>query len=297
MTEQIFGRVLTAMVTPFKEDGSVNYDVAEKLANHLISLGNDGLIVCGTTGESPTLTEDEKYQLFKVVKQAVGHKAKIIAGTGTNSTAHAIASTKKAAELGIDASLQVVPYYNKPPQEGLYKHFEAIAKSCPDLPIMLYNIPGRTGQNLETETTAKLANNIKNIVAIKEASGNVENTCKLRLSTPSSFAIYSGDDFLTLPMMTLGCVGIVSVASHLVAKEMQEMIQAFEQGNNKLATEIQLKLYPLFKVLFCTANPIPVKAALRMQGWEVGDTRLPLSDFPDNLKPQLQTVLKELKLI
>lgn len=296
MSEHIFGRVLTAMVTPFKEDGSVNYELVEKLANHLISNGNDGLIVCGTTGESPTLSEEEKYQLFKVVKQTVGSKAKIIVGTGTNSTEKAIASTKKAAELGIDASLQVVPYYNKPSQEGLYKHFETIAKACPDLPMMLYNIPGRTGKNLEVETIANLAK-IDNIVAIKEASGGVEQTCKIRLATPADFAIYSGEDVLTLPMMTVGCIGVVSVAGHLVSKEIKEMIMAFEQGNTSLATEIQLKLYPLFKALFYTTNPAPVKAALKMQGWDVGSLRLPLTEMPDNLKLQLEKVLKELKLI
>jgi 4-hydroxy-tetrahydrodipicolinate synthase len=297
MSETIFGRVLTAMVTPFAEDGSVNYAVAEKLADHLVSNGSDGLVVCGTTGESPTLTEDEKYQLFKVIKKAVGHKAKIIAGTGANSTAKAISSTKKASELAIDASLQVVPYYNKPPQEGLYQHFEAIAKACPDLPIMLYNIPGRTGRNLEPETIAKLAHNLENIVAVKEASGNLESICKINSFTPSSFALYSGEDFLTLPMMTLGSVGVVSVTSHLAGKEMQQMIQAFEQGNTQLATEIHLKLFPLFQVLFSTTNPIPVKAALKMQGWKVGGLRLPLNELPSKFKPQLETVLKELKLI
>lgn len=297
MSESIFGRVLTAMVTPFKEDGNVNYAMAEKLADYLVSNGSDGLVVCGTTGESPTLTEEEKYQLFKVITEAVGQKAKIIAGTGANSTSKAISATKKASALGIDASLQVVPYYNKPPQEGLYQHFEAIAKSCPDVPIMLYNIPGRTGRNLEPETIAKLDHNLENIVAVKEASGNLENTCKIKRLTSASFAIYSGEDFLTLPMMTVGCVGVVSVSSHLVGKEMQKMIQAFKGGNLQLATEIQLKLFPLFKALFCSTNPIPVKAALEMQGWKMGGLRLPLNELPNNLKPQLEAVLKKLELI
>lgn len=292
----IFGRVLTAMVTPFKEDGSVNYAVAEKLANHLVSNGSDGLVVCGTTGESPTLSEDEKYQLFKVIKQAVGDKAKVIAGTGGNCTQKAIDSTKKASQFDIDGSLQVVPYYNKPPQEGLYKHFEAIALSCPDVPIMLYNVPGRTGRNLEPETIAQLANNVENIVAVKEASGDVENTAKISCLT-SSFEIYSGEDFLTLPMMTLGCVGVVSVTSHLAGNQMQQMIQAFVEGNNQLAQEIQLKLYPLYSAMFCTTNPIPVKAALKMQGWDVGNLRLPLNKLPDKFKPQLEKVLKDLELI
>jgi 4-hydroxy-tetrahydrodipicolinate synthase len=297
MSEPIFGRVLTAMVTPFNEDGSVNYDLAEKLANHLVTNGSDGLVISGTTGESPTLTEVEKNTLFKVVKNAVGNKAKIIAGTGTNSTEKAIAATKQAAKIPIDGSLQVVPYYNKPPQEALFKHFEAIAKGCPDLPLMLYNIPGRTGRNLEPEIIAKLAHELDNIVAVKEASGNIEQTCKIRLLSPSSFNIYSGEDLLTLPMMTVGCIGVVSVCSHLVGTEIKKMIHAFEQGNNQLAQEINLKLYPLFKALFCTTNPIPVKAALKMQGWEVGSLRLPLTEISADLKSKLETVLKELQLI
>ena len=296
MSNSIFGKVITAMVTPFKEDGSVNYEVAEKLAAHLADNGSDGIVVCGTTGESPTLTWDEEYQLFQVVKKAVTGKAKVIAGTGSNSTAEAIDATQKAAKLSLDGSLQVVPYYNKPPQEGLYQHFAAIAHSCPDLPIMLYNIPGRTGQNLAPETVAKLAE-IENIVAIKEASGNIENTCMIRTLTPESFGIYSGDDFLTLPMLTVGGAGVVSVASHLVGKEIQKMIQAFEQGKTSLAKELQIRLYPLFKVLFCTTNPIPVKAALKMQGWQVGKVRLPLCEMPENLQQKLSEVLRNLSLI
>ncbi|MGK7916425.1 MAG: 4-hydroxy-tetrahydrodipicolinate synthase [Prochloraceae cyanobacterium] len=297
MTDPNFGRTLVAMVTPFDEDGSVNYAVAEELAAYLVSSqGNESIIVCGTTGESPTLTWDEEYQLFQVVQKAVAGKAKVIAGTGSNSTKEAIAATQKAAKLGLDGSLQVVPYYNKPPQSGLYKHFQAIATACPDLPIVLYNIPGRTGCNLQPETVAKLAE-IDNIVAIKEASGNLEATCEIRRLTPKSFAIYSGDDFLTLPMLTVGGIGVVSVASHLVGKQIQEMIQAFEAGNAQLAREIQLRLYPLFKALFCTTNPIPIKAALKLQGWKVGGLRSPLGEIDNKLKQNLETVLKELNLI
>jgi 4-hydroxy-tetrahydrodipicolinate synthase len=274
-----FGRVLTAMITPFKEDGSVNYEVAEQLAVHLADNGTDTLVVCGTTGESPTLTWDEEYQLFQVVQKAVAGKAKVIAGTGSNSTEEAIAATQKAAKLGLDGSLQVVPYYNKPPQSGLHQHFQAIAKSCPDFPLMLYNVPGRTGQNLQPETVARLAE-IPNIVALKEASGNFDQASQLRRLTPPEFALYSGDDSFTLAMLALGGTGVVSVASHLVGKELQQMIQAFEAGKTVVATEIHLKLFPLFKVLFCTANPIPLKAALKLQGWEVGSPRSPLCDLP-----------------
>lgn len=291
-----FGRVLAAMVTPFSSDGNVNYQVAEKLAAHLIENGNDGLVICGTTGESPTLSWQEEYELFQVVQKAVGSKAKIIAGTGSNSTSEAIAATQKAAKLGLDGTLQVVPYYNKPPQAGLYNHFKAIAQACPDLPIMLYNIPSRTGRNLEAETVAKLAQ-ISNIVAIKEASGDLEQAYQIRSLTPSSFAIYSGEDVLTLPLLTAGAVGVVSVASHLVGKQMQEMITAYCQGNNHIAQAIQIKLLPLFKVLFSTTNPIPIKKALNLQGWNVGGLRSPLNELESNLVEQLKQVLKELDLL
>lgn len=296
MTNNNFGRVLTAMVTPYKEDGSVNYGVAEQLAAHLVSNGTDGIVVCGTTGESPTLSWDEEYELFQVVQKAVAGKGKVIAGTGSNSTAEAIAATQKAAKLGLDGSLQVVPYYNKPPQAGLYHHFQAIAKACPDLRVMLYNIPGRTGQNLQPETVAKLAE-IENIVAIKEASGSLDQVCQIRRLTPTSFAIYSGDDYLTLPLLAVGGTGVVSVASHLVGVQLQQMIQAFEVGKTDVAREIHLKLFPLFKALFLSTNPIPIKTALKRQGWDVGSLRPPLCELSPELEENLETVLKQLSLI
>lgn len=293
----MFGRVVTAMVTPMAEDGSVNYEVVEKMAAQLSETGSDAIVVCGTTGESPTLTWEEEYELFRVVKKAVPKKTKVIAGTGSNCTQEAIRATQKAAKLQLDGSLQVVPYYNKPPQEGLYKHFEAIAKSSPDLPIMLYNIPGRTGQNLLPDTVAHLATEIDNIVAIKEASGNLEQACAIRRLVPESFAIYAGDDFLTLPILTCGGVGVVSVASHLVGKDIQEMIASFFEGKTAQAVKLHLKLYPLFKVLFCTTNPIPIKAALKLKGWQVGGVRLPLDEIPLQLKDEIEKVLKELAII
>ena len=291
-----FGRVITAMVTPFKEDGSVNYAVAEKLAAHLVANGSDGLVICGTTGESPILTWDEEHELFQVVQKVVAGKAKIIAGTGSNSTKEAIAATQKAAKLGLDGSLQVVPYYNKPPQEGLYRHFQAIAESSPDLPIMLYNIPGRTGQNLAPETVARLAK-IPNIVAIKEASGVLDQASQIRSLTPPEFEIYSGDDSLTLPLLAVGATGVVSVASHLVGTQLQQMIQAFEAGKNQEAIGIHIKLFRLFKGLFVSTNPIPVKAALKLQGWDVGSTHLPLCDLPSEAMENLKTLLEEFSLI
>ena len=296
MNYEPFGRVITAMITPFAEDGSVNYAKAEELADHLVNNGSDGLVICGTTGESPTLTWSEEYQLFKAIKQAVGDKAKIIAGTGSNSTTEAIAATKEAEKLGLDGSLQVVPYYNKPPQLGLYNHYREIAEAAPDIPMMLYNVPGRTSRNLEPETVANLAQ-IGNILAIKEASGNLEQACKIKCLTPDSFAIYSGEDVLTLPMLAVGGVGTVSVASHLVGNQMQEMIRAFVAGNNQQATSIQLKLFPLFQALFMTTNPIPVKTALNLQGWNVGKLRTPLCELQLNLLEQLKTILKELNIV
>ncbi|MBC6452630.1 MAG: 4-hydroxy-tetrahydrodipicolinate synthase [Hormoscilla sp. SP5CHS1] len=291
-----FGRVLTAMVTPFAADGKVDYAVAEKLASWLVENGSDSLVICGTTGESPTLSWDEEYELFQVVQKAVAGKGLVIAGTGSNSTSEAIAATEKAAKLGLDGSLQVVPYYNKPPQEGLYQHFRAIASSCPSLPIMLYNIPGRTGTNMQPETIARLAE-IDNIVAIKEASGNLDWVSQIGSMTAPEFEIYSGDDSLTLPLLAVGGKGVVSVASHVVGSQLQEMIQAFGAGQTQKATEIHLQLFPLFKALFTTTNPIPVKAALRLQGWEVGSTRLPLAEPPEHVNQTIKTVLTELNLL
>ena len=290
-----FGRVVTAMVTPFKEDGSVNYAVAEQLAVHLADRGSDALVVCGTTGESPTLSWDEEYQLFQVVLQAVAGKALVIAGTGSNSTEEAIAATQKAARIGVHGSLQVVPYYNKPPQAGLYHHFKAIASACPDLPMLIYNIPSRTGQNLQPETIARLAE-VDNLVGIKESNGNLDSVSEVRRLTPAEFKIYAGDDSLALPLLAVGGCGVISVASHLVGKQLQRMIQAFEAGQVQVAMQIHLQLFPLFKALFVTTNPIPIKAALRLQGWEVGSTRPPLYEDQDWVSQKLKAVLTELAI-
>ncbi len=290
-----FGTVLTAMITPFTADGAVDYAVTEKLAVHLVETGTDTIVVCGTTGESPTLSWDEEFELFQVVKRAVSGKAKVMAGTGSNSTSEAITATKKAAKIGLDGSLQVVPYYNKPPQSGLYDHFRAIAESS-DLPVMLYNVPGRTSQNLQAETVARLAQ-VPNIVAIKEASGNLDQVSQIRRMTPPEFEIYSGDDSLTLPMLAIGAKGVVSVASHLVGTRLQQMIQAFENGQAQKATQIHLELFSLFKVLFVTTNPIPVKAALSLQGWQVGALRPPLCSPDEDVKNQVKQVMAELNLL
>ena len=286
-----FGRVLTAMVTPFADDGSVNYSVAEALATHLVDNGSDGLVVCGTTGESPTLSWDEEFQLFKCVKSAVGDRAKIIAGTGSNSTQEAIEATRKAAALQLDGTLQVVPYYNKPPQAGLYHHFRAIAEAVPDSPVMLYNVPGRSSCGLAVDTVVRLTE-VANIVAIKEASGNLDYASHLKSKVPSTFSVYSGDDSLTLPLLAIGGCGVVSVASHLVGNRLQSMIQAFEAGKIDAATEEHLSLFPLFKALFLEPNPMPVKAALSLQGWQVGSLRSPLVPASDAVQQALKALLQ-----
>jgi 4-hydroxy-tetrahydrodipicolinate synthase len=292
-----FGQLLTAMITPFNEDGSVNYAVAEELAAHLADHGTDAIVVCGTTGESPTLSWSEEFDLFRVIRQAVDGKAKIIAGTGSNSTQEAIAATQKVDSLGlVDGTLQVVPYYNKPPQEGLYQHFRAIAEASPDLPMMLYNIPGRTGQNLLPETIIRLAD-IPNIIAVKEASGNLDQASQIRRATAPEFKIYSGDDSLTLPILSVGGEGVVSVASHLVGDQLQQMIQSFHNGQPQTSVQIHLQLFPLFKALFLSTNPIPIKAALRLQGWQVGSCRLPLSDISPDVLQSLKAVMSDLNLL
>lgn len=290
-----FGKVLTAMVTPFKADGSVNYDVAAALAKYLAQNGTDTVVVCGTTGESPTLSLDEECQLFSVVLEAIAGKALVMAGCGSNSTKEAIITTQKAEKLGVDGTLQVVPYYNKPPQAGLYQHFQTIAQAS-ELPVLLYNVPGRTGCNIEPETVARLAA-IPNIVGIKESTGRTDRVSEIRSLTPAEFQIYSGDDYMTLPLLAVGAKGIVSVASHLVGKELQQMIQAFSSGKVQVATDIHLRLFPLFKALFATSNPILIKEALRLQGWNVGFTRLPLHETNSEVSDALAVVLKELSLI
>ena len=290
-----FGNVLTAMVTPFKKDLSMDYAAAEKLAVYLCENGSDGLVVHGTTGESPTLTHEEEYELYRVVKKAVGKKGKVIAGTGSNSTATTIKSTKEAEKIGVDGIMIVTPYYNKPPQEGLYQHFMAVAGATA-LPIIVYNIPGRTGKNIETNTMARLAE-IKNIVAVKEASGNLEQVAAVRRATPKDFLIYSGDDNLTYPILERGGVGVISVASHLAGKEIKKMVTLFLEGNKAGAKAIHDRLMPLFEVIFVTTNPIPIKAALEMIGHPVGGLRLPLIDANTKEKDAIRKVLKELGLV
>ena len=289
----LFGRILTAMITPFKENGSVDYELAIKLSNHLCESGSDGIVLCGTTGESPTLSWSEQHDLFVAVKGSLNSGNKIIIGTGSNCTSEAIEATKKAYQFGADGALVVVPYYNKPPQEGLYNHFSAIASAAKDLPLMLYNIPGRTGCNLLPNTVNKLMN-FSNILSIKAASGRIEEVTELRSICGPQLSVYSGDDSLLLPMLSVGAVGVVSVASHLVGLQLKEMIELFYKGEVSSALVIHERLQPLFKSLFMATNPIPIKAALELSGWNVGNPRSPLSPLPMEMKKQLSIILKSL---
>jgi len=296
MSEIDFGRLLTAMITPFDREGDVDYDRAEQLAIHLVETGTDTIVVCGTTGESPTLSWDEEYKLFSVIQSAIAGRAKIMAGTGSNSTSEAIAATQKAAHLGLDGTLQVTPYYNKPPQEGLYQHFRAIAESAPDLPLLLYNVPSRTGCKLEPDTVARLAE-IPSIIGIKEATGDLDQASQIRSLTASDFVIYSGDDSLTLPLMAVGAKGVVSVASHLVGRQLQTMMQSFSSGNVQEAMQMHIRLFPLFKALFLNSNPIPLKLALRLLGMDTGLVRSPLVTGNAELEVKLKAVLIEIGIL
>ena len=289
----LFGRILTAMVTPFKENGEVDYELAIKLSNYLYENGSDGIVLCGTTGESPTLSWAEQHDLFIAIKGSLNSGCKLIVGTGSNCTSEAIEATKKAYQYGADGALVVVPYYNKPPQDGLYNHFSSIATAANDLPLMLYNIPGRTGCNLLPNTVKKLMN-FKNILSIKAASGRIEEVTELRAICGSELSVYSGDDSLLLPMLSVGAVGVVSVASHLVGLQLKEMIHSFQSGKVSNALAIHEKLQPLFKALFMTTNPIPIKAALELSGWDVGNPRSPLSPLNNDMKKQLSFILNSL---
>jgi len=289
----LFGKLLTAMVTPFTDNGDVDYELAIKLANYLFDNGSDGIVLCGTTGESPTLSWEEQHDLFIAVKGSLDSSCKVIVGTGSNCTSEAVEATKKAYKSGADGALVVVPYYNKPPQEGLYKHFSAIANSAKDLPLMLYNIPGRTACNLLPDTVKKLMD-FSNILSIKAASGRIDEVTELRAICGSKLSVYSGDDSLLLPMLSVGAVGVVSVASHLVGLQLKEMIESFQIGKVSKALAIHEKLQPLFKALFMTTNPIPIKAALELSGWNVGSPRNPLSPLPLDMRKQLSIILESL---
>ena len=286
---------MTAMVTPFKKDGAVDYAEAVRLANYLADNGSDAVVLAGSTGECPTLTNEEERTLFVEVKKSLGGKAKVIAGTGSNSTVTAVEYTRHAEKLGLDGAMLVVPYYNKPSQEGLYQHFKAVNDAV-NLPLMIYNIPARTGRNMEAETTLRLAE-LPNYFSVKEASGDLEQMKKIIKSMPKDFILYSGDDNLTLDVLKIGGYGIVSVAAHLVGKEMKALVEAYFSGNLAQAEKLNAELDDIFRVIFITTNPAPVKAALNMLGFKCGVPRLPLVDLTEDERAQVKQVLQKHNLL
>lgn len=285
-----FGKVITAMVTPFDNQGQIDFDATTRLLDYLIENGTEAVVVAGTTGESPTLSHEEKLALFRHVVKTVGGQIPIIAGTGSNNTQASIELTKEAEEIGVDAALIVAPYYNKPNQRGLYAHFEAVANST-KLPIMLYNIPGRSVVKIESETVIELSK-ISNIVSVKDSTGDLSSMTKVIAGTADDFSLYSGDDDLTLPIAAIGGDGIVSVSSHIVGNEMQVMLQAYEAGNVVEASRIHQQILPVMQGLFQAPNPTPVKEALNQKGVAVGGVRLPLVELTNEEKENVSKLLK-----
>ncbi len=286
-----FGRVLTAMITPFTQSGEVDYEAAKKLASNLVANGSDGLVVAGSTGEAATLNSEEKLKLFKAVLDEVGEKACVIAGTGSNDTRKSLELTQAAEKLGVHAAMLVGPYYNKPTQEGFYRHFKHIADNT-SLPLLLYNVPGRTASNILPETVARLAE-LPNVAAIKESSGNLEQITEIRrLTVKTGLKIYSGDDSLTLPILAVGGSGIISVASHVVGRKLKEMVDCFFAGEMKKAQALNCELLPVFKAMFACTNPIPVKTAVHWLGGCEEVFRLPLCPASEKEKVAIKESLQ-----
>ena len=288
------GRLITAMVTPFDDMGGVDYPGAKRLASALLDSGSEGLVVVGTTGESPTLVQAEELRLFQEVKAAIGERGSLIAGTGSNSTAEALETTRAAESVGVDACLLVVPYYNKPTQEGMYQHFKAIAQGT-SLPCILYNVPSRTVASLTAETVIRLSQ-IDNIIGVKEASGNLEQIARIIGGTREDFLVWSGNDSDTLPILAVGGYGVISVASHLVGKQIKQMIDSFISGNTGEAAGIHRHLLPLLSTLFIVSNPVPVKYALNYLGFPAGPTRLPLTGPDENTAALIRETLKDYQI-
>ncbi len=291
----MFKGVFTAIVTPFNQDETINEDDLKKLIDFNIENGVSGIVPVGTTGESPTLNHDEHVRVIEVVCKHVKGRVSVIAGTGSNSTKEALFMTSRAKDSGADASLQVAPYYNKPTQEGFYRHFKKIADEI-DLPMIIYNIPGRTGKNIETDTIVKLAKH-PNIVGVKEASGSLPQMMDVIHRTPEDFVVLSGDDNLTLPLMAAGGKGVVSVASNIIPDRMSAMVEAGLEGNFEKMRELHYELLPFFKVEFIETNPIPIKTALAMKGMIKEAFRLPMCEMSGENKKKLKIVLKELRII
>ena len=275
----MFRGTFTALITPFR-DGAIDSSAFANLIEAQIAAGITGIVAVGTTGESPTLSHEEREQVIQLAVKAANKRCQVLAGTGSNATHHAVADTKMAEKLGADGALLVAPYYNKPSQEGLFRHFKTIADAT-SLPIVLYNIPGRCGVDIAPDTVARLAKECRNIVSVKEASGSVERISELRMRLPDSFTILSGDDSLTLPFMSVGATGVVSVASNLFPTEVCALVRAFESGNVKSATDLHHRMFALFKDLFIEPNPVPVKTALGWRGAMSGEVRLPLCEMSE----------------
>lgn len=297
MKNPYFGRLLTAMVTPFNADGSVNYEKAADLAEWLINNGSDGLVVAGSTGEAATMSAEEKLELFRVVVNRINKRVPVIAGTGSNNTADSVKMTKMAEAMGVDGALIVGPYYNKPTQEGFYQHFAAVAQST-GLPIIVYNVPGRTASNISPAIVARLAADFENIVAIKEAAGNVAQVAELYSVLPEEFTIYSGDDGLILPFMSVGATGLISVLSNIGGGILQDVMQAYEDGRVREAAKLNARMVPLANAMFIETNPIPVKAAVTLvTGIDAGQPRLPLTPMEPTNKAKMVAVLQEYGLV
>jgi len=284
------------MVTPFDEDLELDLDRAQELAVRLLDEGSDALVVCGTTGESPTVFYDQKIDLFRAVLEAVGDRAPVIANAGDNCTADSVRFAQDVVSLGVDAIMAVVPYYNKPPQEGMYRHFQSIANSV-DVPVVLYNIPGRCVVNMTAETTLRLAHTCENIVAVKEASGDLGQCAAIISGAPDGFEVLAGDDEVTLPLMGLGGTGVISTIGNIASGRMREMVYAQASGEHTRALRIHLELLPLMKTLFLTANPIMVKKALELMGFPVGSVRLPLVLPTDELVAELTRVMRHVGML
>ena len=297
MKKPYFGRLLTAMVTPFNADGSINYEAGADFADWLLANGSDGLVVEGSTGEAATMDMDEKIKFMQTIVARVNGRAKIVAGAGTNCTASTIDLVKKMEACGVDGVLVVGPYYNKPTQEGYYQHFAAVAKAT-KLPIIVYNVPGRTGGNIAPETVARLAADFSNIVAIKEAAGNVAQTVELYRVLPEDFSIYSGDDGLILPFLSVGACGLISVLANVNGNILQQLMQAYSEGRVKDAADLNKVMVPLAKAMFVESNPIPIKAAVtKVTGIEAGAPRLPLTPISAAAEAKLDAALKAAGMI
>ncbi|WP_303710522.1 4-hydroxy-tetrahydrodipicolinate synthase [Phascolarctobacterium succinatutens] len=297
MKKPYFGRLLTAMVTPFNADGSINYAAGADFADWLLANGSDGLVVEGSTGEAATMDMDEKIKFMQTIVARVNGRAKIVAGAGTNCTASTIDLVKKMEACGVDGVLVVGPYYNKPTQEGYYQHFAAVAKAT-KLPIIVYNVPGRTGGNIAPETVARLAADFSNIVAIKEAAGNVAQTAELYRVLPEDFSIYSGDDGLILPFLSVGACGLISVLANVNGNLLQQLMQDYSEGRVKDAADLNKVMVPLAKAMFIESNPIPIKAAVtKVTGIEAGAPRLPLTPISAAAEAKLDAALKAAGMI